>query len=244
MNNEKLQINLPDGATELIIREGQAAKILDPKAPIKFNLDGTLGCVTEFLEKRVATGQFKQSDCHILVNREKLTIKLVFNERDEYNTGSVLGTLEHHPDFDSLAINEPATWEPMQLGLLFKMHRAWFRDNATRMSMVSTLMHFTADINTKVEREAKESGSKTDNFAQVVNSNLPAAFNMSVRIFKGYAPSDIEVETFAQVDGRTIKFALLSPGAQEILETLRDEAIDKELGLIREIAPDIAIIEQ
>lgn len=53
----------------------------------------------------------------------------------------------------------------------------------------------------------------------------------------------IEVETFAQVNGREVSFVLMSPGAQATLEDLRDKVIDNELDKIRDIAPDIAIIE-
>ena len=57
------------------------------------------------------------------------------------------------------------------------------------------------------------------------------------------SPETIEVETFAQVNGREVSFVLLSPGAQATLEDLRDKVIDEELSKIREIAPEIAIIE-
>lgn len=36
---------------------------------------------------------------------------------------------------------------------------------------------------------------------------------------------------------------IIREGAEETLETLRDTAIDKELETIKEIAPEIAIIE-
>lgn len=86
-------------------------------------------------------------------------------------------------------------------------------------------------------------GDRTDNFAQVVNSNLPESFTLSIPVFKGGDKENLEVETFAKIDGRNVAFVLMSPGAEETLETLRDTAIDKELEAIKEIAPEIAIIE-
>lgn len=81
------------------------------------------------------------------------------------------------------------------------------------------------------------------NFAQVVNSNLPDSFTIQMPIFKGMPAETIEVETFAQVNGREVAFVLLSPGAQAILEDLRDKVIDDEIAKIKDIAPEIAIIE-
>lgn len=57
------------------------------------------------------------------------------------------------------------------------------------------------------------------------------------------APMALEVETFAKVSGREVSFVLLSPGAAEQVEFIRNQAIDNELIAIRELAPEIAIIE-
>jgi hypothetical protein len=54
---------------------------------------------------------------------------------------------------------------------------------------------------------------------------------------------DIEVETFAEIDGREVSFMLLSPGAAQTLEEVRDQVIDGELARIRTLAPNIAILE-
>lgn len=245
MQNEKLQINLaPEMAkAELVLREGEAPKELDPKAPIKTKLNGVIGAVVEYLQKRIDTGQFAQKDCHILVNRDKVEITLITNESDEYRRGEIIGKLAYNPKFIEFGINANKVWTPTELGLFIKMNRAFFADRSENMRLVSCLMNFTADVNNKIERAVKENGNRTDNFAQVVNSNLPESFTIQMPIFKGMQSEIIEVETFAQVDGREVSFILLSPGAQATLEDLRDKVIDEQLEQIREIAPEIAIIE-
>lgn len=245
MQNEKLQINFAPGATtaELILREGSAVKQLDPKAPIQTNINGVIGCVVEYLTKRINAGQFDQKDCHILVNRDKVEITLITNEADAYNRGQVVGQLSYNPKFIEFGINAGKVWTPTELGLFIKMNRAFFTDRQSNMALVSTLMNFTATVNNKIERAVAENGNRTDNFAQVVNSNLPESFVIQMPIFKGMPAEIIEVETFAQVNGREVAFVLLSPGAQATLEDLRDKIIDEQIAAIREIAPDIAIIE-
>lgn len=245
MQNEKIQVNLaPNMAkAELVIREGAAPKELEPKAPIKTDLSGVIGAVVEYLTKRINTGQFEQNNCHILVNRDKVEITLIINEADEYTRGKVVGKLGYNPKFVEFGINGGKVWTPTELGLFIKMNRAFFPDRAENMKLVSVLMNFTADVNNKIERAVKENGNRTDNFAQVVNSNLPEKFTIQMPIFKGMQPETIEVETFAQVNGREVSFILLSPGAQVTLEELRDKVIDEQLDKVREIAPEIAIIE-
>lgn len=245
MQNEKMQINLAPGMTtaEIILREGAAVKQLEPKAPVKTDLKGVIGCVVEYLTKRINVGQFDQKDCHILIDRDNVEITLITNEADEYTRGKVVGKLSYNPKFIEFGINRNKVWTPTELGLFIKMNRAFFADRQTNMALVSTLMNFTATVNNKIERAVAENGNRTDNFAQVVNSNLPDSFTIQMPIFKGMPAETIEVETFAQVNGREVAFVLLSPGAQATLEDLRDKVIDDEIAKIKDIAPEIAIIE-
>lgn len=245
MEKEKVVINLPTegNQVEVTLREGPAPQLLDPKPPVVINLKGTIGSVVEFLSKRLNTGQFSLSDSHVLVDREKVSITLVINETDFYTRGKIVGQLAYNPKFVEFGINGGKVWTPIELGMFFKMNRAFFIDRKTNMELVSTLMNFTATVNHKIERTMTENGNRTENFAQVVNSNLPPVFSVQMPIFKGMPPEIIEVETIAQVNGREVALVLLSPAAQVALEDLRDKVIDEEINKIREIAPQIAIIE-
>lgn len=233
--------NIAPGMNEVIIREGAAPKVLDPKAPVKMNVNGTINAPFEYLTKRIDC--INQKECHIIVNREKITIELVVNESDEYTRGTIAGTLQYHPKFEEFGINAGKVWSPFDFAMFCKMNRAFFADKNVNMSLVSACKNFTAKVNNQIERAIQENGNRTDNFAQVVNSNLPESFTLSIPIFKGGKKEDLVVETFAKIDGRNVAFVLLSPGAEETLEDLRDKAIDEQLNAIKAIAPDIAIFE-
>lgn len=233
--------NIAPGMNEVIIREGAAPKVLDPKAPVKMNVNGTINAPFEYLTKRIDC--INQKECHIIVNREKITIELVVNEADEYTRGTIAGTLQYHPKFEEFGINAGKVWSPFDFAMFCKMNRAFFADKNVNMSLVSACKNFTAKVNNQIERAIQENGNRTDNFAQVVNSNLPESFTLSIPIFKGGKKEDLVVETFAKIDGRNVAFVLLSPGAEETLEDLRDKAIDEQLNAIKAIAPDIAIFE-
>lgn len=245
--NKKVVVNLPEGTTqaEVIIREGAACKILDPKAPVKINLSGVIGAPVEFLKKRLSeVEQINPKRCHVLVDRQKVSISLITSENDEYNTGKVVGTLQTHPKFIEFGINAGKNWEPNELGQFFKMNRAFFPDKAENMKLVSELKNFEATVNSKVEKQKSEKGDFKDNYSGVVMSNLPAAFTLELPIFKGMPAESIEVEFYASVNGRDVALQLVSPGACQLLEDLRDKVIDDEVVKIRELSPEIAIIEQ
>jgi hypothetical protein len=243
--NKKVSVTLPEGTSyaEVTVREGAAVKLLEPKAPVKTDLRGVIGVPLEYLRKRVATGQFKQERSHLIVNREKIELTLIINENNEYERGNITGVLEFHPKFIEFGINTGKAWTPTELGLFFKMNRAFFPDKGVNMKLVTDLMNFSATVNNKIERSVRENGDRTDNFAQVVSSNLPESFVLNIPIFKGMDSETLEVETFAKINGREVAFTLLSPGANQTLEEIRNKAINEQLSQINEIAPEIAIIE-
>jgi hypothetical protein len=244
---EKVIVNAAEGAStiEVILREGPAPKVIDPKPPVKIDLSGVIGAPVEFLTHRLdQEDQINQKRCHVIVNREDISITLITSENDEYNRGIIKGTLSMHPKFVEFGINESKIWTPTELGMFFKMNRAFFSDLSENMRLVTELMNFTATVNNSIEKSAKENGDRIDKFAQTVYSNLPKAFVLNIPIFKGKPSEILEVETFAQVNGREIAFILISPAANQVMEDIRDKVIDEQIAAIRSLAPDIAIIEE
>ena len=246
-DNKKINVVLAKGQSqaEVIIREGVAEQVLDPKPPVKINLNGTIGAPVEFLtRRRMETEQFNEKRAHVILNREEVSITLVFNENDEYNRGMVTGKLSYHPKFVEFGINSGKGWTPNKLGEFFKMNRSFFPDRDNNMALVSSLKGFEATVNTSIEKERKENGSVKDNYSAVVQSNLPPAFTVRLPIFKGTEAEDLEVEIYASVDGRDVSLSLVSPSANDLLEKKRNEVIDEQVAEIRKICPQIVIIEK
>ena len=68
-------------------------------------------------------------------------------------------------------------------------------------------------------------------------------FFVKIPIFKGADPERIEVEIIATVSGRDVALSLISADAETIIEEVRDKLIDEQLDKIKELAPEIPIIE-
>ena len=243
--NEKIKVVLPTGTNEVTIREGKAPELLPIKAPVRVNISGTIGSVYEFLSKRFdQADQIDEKRCHIIVNREEISIQLITAEHKEYKSGAVTGQLEFHPKYEEFGINQGKNWLPNDLGQFFKMNRAFFPDRGKNMELVAALKNFKASVDAKIEKQKSESGTFADNYSAVVQSNLPGEFSLSVPIFKGIKAESIEIEFYASVSGREVFLQMYSPGARELTENLRDTVIDAELAKIRELTPNIAIIEE
>lgn len=249
MDPEKLNINFADGEAvkELIIRE--VGEVVEDKLPVlepdKVSINGTISAIFAFLEKRWNAEDKQIDHCrtHILVDRDKLMMTLIVNETDKRERKQVVGKIALSRQFLAFGINEKSNWDPMDLGNFFKINRTYFTSKDENMLLVTKLKSFRAVVNQTVEREEKENGSKIDVFRQVVDSSLPKDFAICIPIFKGTEPSIIKVEVIAHVHGREFELELISADAAAIVEECRDNLFDEQIAKIKELAPEIPIIE-
>lgn len=244
MNNEQqpIVVNMPEGQNTITILQGTAPAQLDQKEPVKINIEGTIFAPLNFLDKRVK--DIDQHKAHIIVCRDALQILLVINEDDAYTRGKVLGTLSLSEIFKKLGINTGKAWIPENLGQFLKLNRSFFADKSAGMNVVSALKSFSAKVKQDVARETSEKGNRTFTFRQAVDSNIPEKFKMKLPIFSGGEPKEIEVETYASIDGSDVSVSLQSAGANDVIEETKATVISDVIEKIRSIAPEIAIIEQ
>lgn len=247
MQNEKMQINLDKDCqkAEVVIREVDKVNELPVLEPEKVNVSGTITSIFSFLEKRWGCeGQINHEHTHIIVDRDNLSMTLVANETDARNKMVIVGKLQLSRQFMEFHINDGYVWEPLVLSQFFKMNRAYFSNRDENMKLVSVFKNFKAKVNTDYERDRKENGSYTDNYSQIVDSNMPDRFSVVMPIFKGTKAQSIEVETYATINGHDVTVQLISPSAQQVVDETLDAIIDEQIAAIREIAPEIPFIEK
>lgn len=233
---EEIKISVENGVKTVEIRTGKALELKEPR---KVSLFGVLDSPLKWLEKRVE--EINQNKAHVIVDREAMTISLRLEELDYYST-TLCGRMELHPAFIKLGINSGQYRTAFEMAELFKMNRSYFQNRQFAMELVTTLRNFRAKIDKQVESEHNPNkGDRRVLIAQTVDSNLPSSFTVAVPIFKGTKKVDIECETYFNPDDLTC--TLVSAGANETIEDMKDESIDRVLNGIREIALDIVIIE-
>ena len=243
MNEQQpIVVNLPEGQNTITLLQGQAPAQLDKKEPVKINIEGVIFSPLNFLDKRVK--DIDQHKAHIIVCRDALQILLVINEDDAYTRGKVLGTLALSKIYKELGINTNKAWSPEKLGQFLKLNRSFFVDKNEGMKIVNLLKSFEAKVSQDVARETNEKGNRTASFKQAVDSNIPEKFKLKLPIFSGGDFVEVEVETYASVDGMDVSICLQSAGANEVIEDTKATVISDVIEKIRAIAPEIAIIEQ
>lgn len=233
-----LNVNIPFKLEEgdLTIREGKALELKEPRVVA---ISGILDSPLRWLKQRVK--ELNQKTCNIIVNREKLFINLVINEDDHYAT-TVNGKLEFHPMFLKFGINTGKELSNIEMAKLIKMNRTAFQSPVVAMELVSQLQTFRAKVDKEIEKSDNNRGDRRILIDQAVKSNLPDTFTLVLPIFKGTEKQTIEVEVNINADD--FGCSLISPGANDAIEHMRDAEIDVVLDGIKDVAPEIVIIEQ
>ena len=239
---QPIVVNRTEGQNPPTTLQGEAPAHLDQQAPVKIDIKGVIYAPLNFLDKRVK--DIDQHKAHILVCRDKLQILLVINEDDAYTRGRVLGELSYSEIFLKLGINDGKAWIPEQLGQFLKLNRTFFVNREENMKVVAALKSFSAKVNQDVQREANEKGDRSFKFKQAVDSNIPEKFKLKIPIFSGGDSVEIEVETYATIDGTDVSIHLQSAGANDVVEDTKATVISDTIEKIRSVAPEIAIIEQ
>lgn len=234
---QKFEVKLPEGMSYATVEvlEGIA---LPKREPQIVNIDGTLDAPLKWLEKRVDT--INEKECHIIVDRENMSIDLHIAETNPYET-IITGKLSFHPVFLKFGINSGVYRTPLEMAEFFKMNRSAFDNRQQAMELVSQLRGFRAKVDKQVESDYNPNkGDKRVLISQAVDSNVPPSFKLNIPVFKGENPVVLEVETYFNADDLTC--TLVSPMANEYTEDIKNSAIDEVMARICEIAKDIAVI--
>ena len=234
-------VNLAEKQNAITILQGQAPKQLDELAPVKIDICGTIDAPLRWLEKRV--GDIDQHKAYLLVHRDKLNIVLVICEDDPYKRGTISGKLMFSEIFTKLGINQGTEWMPEKLGQFLKLHRTYFVNRDENNAVVFALKQFDAKVNQTVQRETKENGNRAMVFRQAVDSNIPESFKLRLPIFSGGNPVEIDVETYASIDGTDVTVSLQSAGAFDAIEDVKVNYMEEVINQIREVATELVIIE-
>ena len=234
---DNLHLKIEGEQKELVIRSGEA---LELKAPLPLNLSGRIDSVTAWLRKRKS--EINEKNCNIIVNYDKLAIFLTMNERDADNVSSMTAALTLSEEFKKFGINGSKEWEPAKLSEFIKMNRSYFVSKEDSSKLVSDFKNFKAKVDKVIEKSKDQNGSYDEKRSQAVTTNLPANFKICIPVFKGEESLTLDIEVY--IDSQTLVVTLVSPEANEFIQTQSRSLMDAQITLIEELCPDIAIIYQ
>lgn len=248
-----MELNGSGATVQVVLRKGEALPMREPEA---VNLTGTIDAPARWVESKQRLnhkeayngGNTDESsiveengnNSRVMVYRENGTVVLIENETSYYRN-TIEGRLCTSEKYDKFGINSGDYKNPQDMADFFKMNRTCFASVAEANSLVSLLRNFEANVTSQMKDLDDRRGNITQLRQQVVQSNLPDSFTLTMPIFNGLPKQSIEVEVW--IDPATYGCTLISAQAEDLKVELADKAIDEVIERIREAAPAITIIE-
>jgi hypothetical protein len=219
----------------ITIRTGEALKLQDPE-PLDYL--GIIDTPLRWLTKR--KGTLNLTKCNVVVDRDNMGVVLNINERDYFND-KIAGRLNVSAEFKKFGINSGEYTTGLQLSDLIRMNRSCFNDKKKAMELVTIMRNFKATVTTQLEMFDDKKGNTAQLRRQTVEGNQPPSFELCIPIFKGEPKQTFTVEI--DIDPDTLQATLVSPDAQDLIAETRDKLIDNVISGIRNLCPEIPIIE-
>lgn len=230
MKEDKINVNVTDQHSELIIRHGEA---LPPEKRESVHLKGSIEAPAEFIAKRGAA--INPLNTHVFIDRDKGKIKFVTNEESEFQT-TVVGQLEIDKHFQAFRINNGDWSSAKELGEFLRRNRRFISNAEEGTKFINSLLKFKAKVEKEIERSTDNRGNNTDMVAQKVISEIPKVITLDMPIIKGLKKEKFKVEIFFDVRGASLSISLDSIEAEEIEEKLKETEIKKQLGAFEDYA--------
>jgi hypothetical protein len=201
------KINLEVKGNEITVREGKA---IDPKEPKIINIHGTLTAPGRFLEAKKE--DFDPKNCHLLVKKKDLTIEFYGNERDFYRT-EVKGSLVESKILKPFSINGETKFSSLGLAKLLRRHPFLFDEVIIDQynKLISTLMNFSAKIETTVENNRDNRGNLKNLLEKQVTQHVPESIKFTAPIFEGEESLTFTVFICCEASSSGVEFYLDSP---------------------------------
>lgn len=239
VNTEKTIFNLPDGTKEITILQGEAVKPLPLKEPKSLSYSGDIKAVSAYVAIRKTSAAGIQaldvSKTTVTVDKNARTIVLNTDPESHYNT-TVTATLSPSEELKQFQINTDKVFDRKALHKLLKFGRGWFADRSDYDAVISGLVKIRAKTTAELETSNNSKGSRSfiDNAETVIADGFIDKFTLSVPLFKGFAPQNIDVEICFEVKDGALSFWLESVGLKQTMDESVDGIFDAELKNVSE----------
>lgn len=228
---KEISLNIEHSGNELIIRQGEAAPIIQPET---VEISGDINTISEYVSKRTkqtsaGLQKINKDTVIVTVDKKTLSIKIDFDPHDVF-APVVIGKLEFSEELKKFSINgNGKTFSREELIKLLKFSRLSFASPEKHSEVLRSYQAFSAKANTDIKQDSDSRGNKVANYAKSVETNIPTEFILSVPIFKGQKKELFRVEICIDVTDGGARFWFESVELEEIIQTRVDEIFSIQL---------------
>ncbi len=248
MSDKKIEIT--EATKELLIREGKAQELRDPRT---IEIAGILRAPFEFLEKKISGTNaavmgsgldlsmtedstiYNARRSTVLVDTQGGKLTLILNEKDHFSD-KIIGVLKEAPEWQEFNINEDDKFMSLNDVIkLIKRNKFKFADAEKHGEFLQNLMTFNARVTTNIQQHRNANGNSLDLMQRTVDENKNAPeFKLNVPIYEGYPKKVFSVQTCLDATSGSIRFYFESVELYELLDSEKEKAIADELAIFQE----------
>ena len=232
MADEKIQLNVAEGVSEIVYRTGTA---LPAVPPVKIAVNGLISAPAEFFVKRKP--EIKSS--HVVVDRTQRKIILCVDESNYYGT-LIAGTLKYNAELSEFNINKNKLYTLKELTQLLRTRRMYFPDKEEHSMAISALNKFYAKMMIELKDADDRKGNSEKSTKRETELNSPLSFKLDIAIYEGQPKSKLFVDVLVDISDSQAKFWLESVDLIELEFKLAEEVINTEL---EKFGNEIVILE-
>lgn len=222
MNND-LQINLPEGTREIVVRQGDAEKIHQPIAIQPETMD--IKAAGDWIENH---NPAKSQQSYVVFDRDARTISYHDFPANPLGT-TIVAKMNLDPTIQKLEINTPKRFDCDSLARHLLRYKIYASEQAAFMDVITKLKKAKINLNATVEKWKENDGKAKVDFYQVIEHDLIREFKLIVPLFKGEETVQITVEiVIDSVNQGQVVLFLESLEVEELIESEVKRAFKRE----------------
>ncbi len=230
---EKLELKIDNANGELTIRQGDAQAPLPLKEPKIIAIAGDIHSVANFINNREGGHSSQAIDKNkavVIVDKHAKTILLQLDPENHYGA-SVTAKLEPSRELEQFGINTTARYNRKGLLDMIRFNRLFFENKTQHAQVMLGLSKLRIKSETEIQQEKDNQGNKRNllDVKTVEDGGMVKVFNITLPLFKGFTPKNIEVEICFEVVNNDVSFWLESIGLKETIDSSIDGIFEEEL---------------
>lgn len=220
---KELNLTLNEATKELILRTGEAEKIVYPKG---ISITGILAAPHQFYEGKKPEAK----DCHIQIQKDLGVISLFILDTDPHSSSTITGRLTKDTYFNQWGINTEKRWTVSAFLKHIKMMRSFFSEKTECDAMVNSLQKWNARVEVVMKQHNDNSGNSLSMLERTVSDiELKTKFSLTIPIFQGYPKQKFTVEVGLDPKSNAVDLYLFSNDLFQLEIEHRGKLIEEEL---------------
>jgi hypothetical protein len=231
-----LNLTLPENSKELILRTGEAEKIVYPKG---IDITGILAAPFQFYQGKTLDPAL----CHIQIQKDKGVIALHILDTDPHSSSTIIGSLKNDGYFKDWGINTEKRWTVSTFLKHIKMQRTFFSEKSECDAMINSLQTWNAKVEMVIKNHNDNAGNSLSMLERKVSEiGLKTSFSLTIPIFQGYPKQKFTVEIGLDPKSNQVDLYLFSNDLFALEIEHREALIESELARFNEFGCSKVVI--